>query len=324
MSKLPLHLKYRPSTFAEIIGNNSLIDSLQIIFKNFEKTKTGKIKWIDGEPVGRGITTILLQGPTGCGKTTIARIIAKEVGARDQDIKELNIADARGIDAARTIIENARFMPLGGKAKVYILDEVANATTNFFEALLKILEEPPRKTYFILCTTDPGKLPKTIRNRCTIYEVNSLRRNELTKLIKNVLIEERRRKFPKEAIEKIAISADGCPRQALVLLDSVIDIEDDEKLLAAINDFSSEKAEIVELFNALLKKTKWSEMAKILKNIDEEPEKLRYAILTRMTNILLSGKQSDRAFLIIDEFKSSFIYTKKAGLASACYSICNM
>ena len=307
MKKLPLHLAYRPATFDGILGNTSLIESLKVVLSKKNKP-----------------TTYLLQGSSGTGKTTIARIIAKEVGARDQDIKELNIADTRGIDAARTIIENARFMPLGGKAKVYILDEVANATTNFFEALLKILEEPPRNTYFILCTTDPQKLPVTIRNRCTICQVSSLRRNELIKLIKDVLIEEGRRKFPKEGIEKIAIVVDGCPRQALVILDSVIDIEDDSKLLSAINDFSFEQAEIIELFNALLKKTKWSEMAKILKNIDEDPERLRYAILTRMTNILLSGKQSDRAFLIIDEFKDSFIYTKKAGLVSACYSVINM
>lgn len=307
MKKLPLHLKYRPVTFDQVLGNSSLIESLKVVLNK------------ESRP-----TTYLLQGPSGTGKTTIARIVAKEVGARDQDIKELNIADTRGIDAARTIIENARFMPLGGKAKVYILDEVANATMNFFEALLKILEEPPRKTYFILCTTDPQKLPVTIRNRCTICQVSSLRRNELIKLIKDVLIEEGRRKFPKEGIEKIAIVVDGCPRQALVVLDSVIDIEDDSKLLSAINDFSFEQAEIIELFSALLKKTKWSEMAKILKNIDEDPERLRYAILTRMTNILLSGKQSDRAFLIIDEFKDSFIYTKKAGLVSACYSVINM
>lgn len=307
MKKLPLHLKYRPATFDEILGNTSLIESLKVVLSKKNKP-----------------TTYLLQGPSGTGKTTIARIIAKEVGTRGQDIKELNIADTRGIDAARTIIENARFMPLGGKAKVYILDEVANATINFFEALLKILEEPPRNTYFILCTTDPQKLPVTIRNRCTICQVSSLRRNELIKLIKDVLIEEGRRKFPKEGIEKIAIVVDGCPRQALVILDSVIDIEDDSKLLSAINDFSFEQAEIIELFNALLKKTKWSEMAKILKNIDEDPERLRYAILTRMTNILLSGKQSDRVFLIIDEFKDSFIYTKKAGLVSACYSVINM
>ena len=307
MKKLPLHLKYRPVTFDQVLGNSSLIESLKVVLNK------------ESRP-----TTYLLQGPSGTGKTTIARIVAKEVGARDQDIKELNIADTRGIDAARTIIENARFMPLGGKAKVYILDEVANATMNFFEALLKILEEPPRKTYFILCTTDPQKLPVTIRNRCTICQASSLRRNELIKLIKDVLIEEGRRKFPKEGIEKIAIVVDGCPRQALVVLDSVIDIEDDSKLLSAINDFSFEQAEIIELFSALLKKTKWSEMAKILKNIDEDPERLRYAILTRMTNILLSGKQSDRAFLIIDEFKDSFIYTKKAGLVSACYSVINM
>lgn len=309
--KLPLHRKYRPQTFEEIIGNVSLVESLKTVLEK------------DSCP-----STFLFQGPSGSGKTTLARIIAKEVGARDQDIKELNIAKQGGINAARDLLDNIRYKPFGGKAKVYILNEChggdKKARENFQNAMLEVLEEPPKNTYFILCTTEPEKLLKTVRNRCTTYQVRLLRRTELIKLIKRVLIEEKRRKFPKEAIEQISKAADGCPRQALVILDSVIDIKNDEKILSAIIDFSSEKAEIVELFNALLKKTSWKDMAKILKNIDENPERLRYAILTRMTNILLSGKKSDKAFLVIDEFKESFMYTKKAGLVSACYSVINM
>lgn len=306
MEKLSLHLAYRPTTFDEIIGNVSLIESLKTVLEK------------DSCP-----STFLFQGPSGSGKTTIARIIAKEVGAREQDVKELNIADTRGIDAARKIIENARFMPFGGVAKVYILDETHKSTADFQNALLKILEEPPKNTYFILCTTEPEKLLKTVRNRCTTYQVNSLRRSELVKLIKKVVMGESRRKFPKEAVEKISIAADGCPRQALVILDSVIGMEN-EKIENAVNNFSFHKENVIELCRALLQGKKWKEVTGIIKGIEEEPENVRYAVLGYMSNVLLSGKQSDRAFLVIDEFKESFIYTKKAGLISACYSICSM
>lgn len=311
MEKLPLHLKYRPQNFEEIVGNISLIDSLKTVLKK------------DSRP-----STFLFQGPSGSGKTTIARIIAKKVEARNRDIKELNIAKQGGINAARDLLDSIRYMPFGGKAKVYILNEChggdKKARENFQNAMLEVLEEPPKNTYFILCTTEPEKLLITIRNRCTTYQVRLLRRTELIKLVKMVLIEEKRRKFPKEGIEQIAKAADGCPRQALVILDSVIDIKDDEKLLSAINDFSIHKENVIELCRALLQGKKWNEVVKIIKGIEEEPENVRLAILGYMSNVLLSGKQSDRAFLIIEEFKESFFYSKRGGFISACYSICNI
>jgi len=303
---LPLHRKYRPKTFDEVSGNLSLIESLKTVLDREDRP-----------------STYLFYGPSGNGKTTIARIIANQVGARDRDIKELNISNTRGIDAARDIIENARFIPLGGKAKVYILDECHASTKDFQHSMLKILEEPPKNTYFILCTTEPEKLLPTIRNRCTQYEVSSLRSKEIIILL-NKIIKEEGKRVSREVIIEIARISEGCPRKALVILDSVIDIEDREKQVEAINDFSVDEKQIIELCRALIKKSKWIEVVNILKGIDEEPEKIRYAVLGYMTNILLSGKVNDRAFVIMEEFKETFIYTKKAGLVSACYTICNM
>ena len=304
LQTLPLHRKYRPQSFEEVIGNKALLNSLTTVIE-------------------KNVTTFLFQGPSGCGKTTIARIVAKQLGATDRDIKELNISDTRGIDAARSIIENARFKPFGGKAKVYVLDECHRSTTDFQNAMLKILEEPPKNTYFILCTTEPDKLLKTIRNRCTPYQVRTLTYSESTILIKHVIIEERRRKFPKEAIREIAFAADGCPRDCLKILDSVIDIEDDEKLIQAIQDFSLEKKEVIDLCRALLAKKKWKEVSGLIKLISAEPENTRYAVLGYMASVLLN-KPDDRVAFIIEEFKESFMYTKKAGLVSACYAVCHI
>lgn len=306
MENLPLHRKFRPTDFDQIIGNKSLIESLQtIVFKD------------------KGVTTILLQGPSGCGKTTLARIIARHLGAESQYIKELNISDTRGIDAARNIIRNAQYQPFKGNSNVYILNECHKATSEFQNAMLEILEEPPKNTYFILCTTDPDKLLKTVRTRCTTYQVRKLRTSEITKLISYVLEEENNKRFPKKAIREIAYASDGCPREALKILDSVIDIRDEEKLLFAINDFSTAKKEVVELCRALLNRDNWKKVGAIIKGLDEEAEDIRYAVLGYMSGVLLN-KQSDRAFLIIEEFKPSFMYTKKAGLIAACYTICSM
>ena len=304
MENLPLHRKYRPQSFEEIIGNKALLNSLTTVIE-------------------KNVTTFLFQGPSGCGKTTIARVIAKKFGARDMDIKELNISNTRGIDAARTIIENAGFKAFGGVAKVYILDEIHRSTVDFQNSMLKILEEPPRNTYFILCTTEPEKLLKTIRNRCTTYQVRSLTIPESVKLINRVIIEEKRRRFPKEAIQEIAFAADGCPRDCLKILDSVIDIEDDKELVEAIKDFSLEKKEVIDLCRALLAKKKWKEVSGLIKSISDEPENTRYAVLGYMASVLLN-KPNDSAAIIIEEFKDSFMYTKRAGLVSACYAVCNL
>jgi len=306
MINLPFHRKFRPTDFDQIIGNKDLIESLQ--------TALSKEK---------GITTFLLQGPSGCGKTTLARIIGRHLGAEDRYVKELNISDTRGIDAARNIIRNAQFQPFSGDCNVYILNEVHKSTNEFQNAMLEILGEPPRNTYFILCTTDPNKLLNTVKNRCTTYQVRKLRVSEISKLITHVLTEEKNKKFPKKGIREIAYAADGCPREALKILDSVIDIRDEEKLLSSINDFSIAKKEVIELCRALLNGDKWRKVANILKELDEEPEDIRYAILGYMAAVILN-KQNDRAFLVIEEFKESFMYTKKAGLVSACYAICNI
>jgi len=301
---MSLPLKYRPKTFDEVLGskNKSMIASLKTVLEKEEKPKT-----------------ILLQGPSGCGKTTIARIIAEQLEARDIDVKELNISNTRGIDAARAIIDNVRHKALGGKCKVVIFDEVHAATKDFMNAMLKPLEEPPPNTYFILCTTEPEKLLKTIKTRATTYQVFSLMNNEVLKLLKIVCKKEGKKVDEKVLQEAVRVS-EGCPREALTILDAVIDIEDVEDQIQAIVDQTVSESSLRELCTALLNGKSWKTISEILKTLEGEPESIRYGILGYMNSVLLNSG-SARASDIILMFENNFYDSKMTGLTNACFML---
>lgn len=300
---LELYRAYRPLEFDDIVGNEEIIQSLRSVLARKE-----------GIP-----STFLFSGPSGCGKTTLARILAKRLGASGvRNLRELNISNTRGIDAARKIIENVRIRPLGGGSKVVILNECHRATVDFQNAMLEVLEEPPDKVYFILCTTDPQKLLPAVRTRCMKYEVKKLIKRQMKQLLEEV-IEAEEADLSDEVIKGIIEVSGGSPREALVVLDSVIDIKDSKKALKAINSFAFEEKKILELSQALLKGFKWKEVSKILKGIKEEPEEIRMAVLGYMGAVLLSGKVSKRASDVITLFEDSFYNSGRAGLINACF-----
>jgi len=301
---LPLHLKYRPKTFSEIIGNESLKISLESVLQRSDNQ----------------VRSFLFIGPSGSGKTTLARIIKNELKCSDVDFKELNAANVRGIDTIREIASNASLAPMSGSVKIYLIDECHQLTGAAANALLKLLEDTPKHVRLILCTTEPEKLLTTIKNRCTTYQVSTLRKIEIIKLLKNVLEKEGVEGFPEEAIKEICKAAEGCPRQALVILDQIIDIEDDDKLIDAINNFSFQKEAVIELLRALLGGESWLRVSEILKGIEEEPEQIRYAALGYFSKVLISNNGNlDRTSGLIELFSENFLYTKRAGLIQSCF-----
>jgi DNA polymerase III gamma/tau subunit len=137
-------------------------------------------------------------------------------------------------------------------------------------------------------------------------------------LIQWVLKEEGIKGFPEKAIDEIIKGADGSPRQALVILDSVVDIQNDDDLIRAIVNYTVNEATVIELCRALLNKAKWKDIAIIIKSLSEEPEKVRYAVLGYMSAALLNG-ENDQAAIIIEQFRESFMYQGKAGLTYSAY-----
>ncbi len=170
MSYLVLARKYRPKTFDEVVGQESVTNALT------HAIASNKVAH-----------AFLFSGPRGVGKTTCARILAKEINktatkdpsllefsGESMDVIEIDGASNRGIDEARAIRESAMFMPMSGGYKFYIIDEVHMLTNEAFNALLKTLEEPPGHVKFIFATTDPEKVPTTIRSRCQHFHFKRL------------------------------------------------------------------------------------------------------------------------------------------------------
>ena len=300
-----LYKKHRPTKFNEIIGQDSSIKVLQTKLKS--KTLPH---------------ALLFSGPSGCGKTTLARILRKKLGCGKHDFTELNTADFRGIEMVRDIRSHLYQAPISGKCRIWLIDECHKMTGDAQNAFLKMLEDTPNHVYFMLATTDPQKLKNTIRTRCTEIVVRTLNHKSMLKLFSHICTMEKT-KLSEEVIEKIIECSNGSARKALVLLDQVIGLDNEDDMIEAIKTTTAEVQAIViarALFNP---RTKWIEMAKILKEtVDEEPEQIRWMILGYAKNVLLSGgKLSSRAYLIIDTFRDHFYDSKWAGLVASAYEI---
>lgn len=189
---------FRPDNVGKVFGQDHLIATIQ--------------QWIgDHKTVPQ---SILFQGAYGCGKTTLARMLANSLATTSRDIIEINMANSTGVDSIRDLIESVRYSPFG-MAKVFILDELHRLTAAAQSAFLKTLEEPPKATYFFLCTTEPSKLLPTIRSRCTHIEVRLLNKEASMELM--LFLSKGR--IPQLVMEAIALKAGGHARDIVKLVE---------------------------------------------------------------------------------------------------------
>ena len=223
---IPFARKYRSTNFSELIGQEVLVKTLSYCIAN-----------------NRLASAYLLTGIRGVGKTSSARIIAKTVNCTDlksdgeqiapclqcnnciscakqnhPDIIEIDAASRTGVDDIREIIESSEYKPLLGAYKFFIIDEIHMLSKSAFNALLKVIEEPPPHVIFIFATTEVQKIPLTVVSRCQRYDLRRLSYEEIQTLLKQIAKKENIQ-FEEEALKIIASKSEGSARDAVAMID---------------------------------------------------------------------------------------------------------
>lgn len=250
--------KYRPQTFADLIGQEAVVRTLSNAFAT-----------------GRIAQAYMLTGVRGVGKTTTARLIARALNypggptiempevtpdceaileSRHIDVIEMDAASNTGVDDVREIIEGVRYAPVQARYKVYIIDEVHMLSKNAFNALLKTLEEPPPHVKFIFATTEIRKVPVTILSRCQRFDLRRMDAEVLMQLFAKVARAEKVA-IEDEALRMIARAAEGSARDGLSLLDQAIAYGSEEVKAAEIGAMLGliDRSRIIDLFEAVMR-----------------------------------------------------------------------
>lgn len=275
-SNIALYRKYRPKTFEDVIGQDHIVKAID------GALKAGKVSH-----------AYLLCGPRGTGKTTIARIIAKQLDSSVNDIYEMDAASNRRIEDIRDINNNIATLPFDSKYKIYILDEVHMFTKEAWNALLKTIEEPPKHVIFILATTELEKVPETIVSRCQSFIFKKPTDIILSSVVTSVAKKEGYT-LEEGGAALIALLADGAFRDALGTLQKVISFSEDKKIsLKSIEEVTGSPNTVLvdEFLNAIAIKN-IEEGFICIKNASEQNldmniytkmiiSKLRYALMLR-------------------------------------------
>lgn len=270
-----LYNKYRPSEFEHFVGNENVVKMLRGFFDPIKENHPH---------------SFLFSGSSGTGKTTMARIIASKL-AHESAIFEYNSADDRGIDTIRELYDLIRDKPILSKNIIIILDEFHMGTVAGQNALLKLLEDFPDYVYIIICTTDPNKLIPTIQNRCTHVSFKPLTGDQLYSLLRKIRISEKMDISP-DILTKIVECSEGIPRKALVLLEGVNQLNDEDKQIEFIKNSStvSESHTVLDLCRCVHAGRPWKEQSTYLDALlkeKEDPERIRRAIMGYLCRTIL-------------------------------------
>lgn len=312
-----LYQQIRPETLDEVIGNTSTIGALRKLMQRPPEKRTHDI---------------ILHGPTGCGKTTLALIMAEMLGCAEDDmgLVLLNAANTKGIDTARAIEAEIATQGFGGSPRVYIIDESQQLLKDTQEALLHATEFTPLYCYFIWCTTAPEKLIPAIHSRATKYEVSKLSRRDMAKVLE-AGVKALGHAVDPDILEAIPLVCEGIPRQALVLLEQVADMDDVDAALDILEAGSVHDKSVLDLMKLMnmtpeLRQKKRVQILTTYNKIDtENSERIRRSLQTYLYNKLVKETRDDKAVDLVHLltlFNENTYYGGKAQLGTIIARAC--
>ena len=281
MAKKTLAVSYRPTTFSEVCGQ--------------ESTKIILQQQLDSGDVRNAYAFI---GASGCGKTTCARIFANEINHGQGVPIEMDAASHSSVEDVREIIKMAQTKSLDSEYKIFIVDEAHSISTQGWQAFLKTIEEPPAKSIFIFCTTNPEKMPKTIMNRVQQYRFKRISQKDIEERLEYVLKEEGIKKYDADAISFLTRQSRGGMRDALALLDKCLGYSEEVTLDNVLKALElSDTDTFLDLTDAVLDKDTKT-IIEIIEDVYAGGEDMKQFIKQYMNFVLDVSK-----YLVCSDFK---------------------
>jgi DNA polymerase III gamma/tau subunit len=285
---LPLITKYRPVDFDEIYGNQEAIASLREVVSSDDRQHS-----------------YLFTGPTGVGKTTLARIIANKV---DASILEIDGASHSGVDDVRGLVDMAIFQPITTqKNRMYIIDECHALSKQAWQALLKLLEDPPPYLFISLCTTETSKVPETIKTRCHPCALKAVSINDISRLLEDVCSIEGWTVVD-DVFNAIVVAASGSPRRALGILQAGHSVATRDELSKIIIGVDVESSAIVVLCKYLMTGGRdWKQIQVQLAELADDEEAIYQAIRYLSSSAMRTEKEevAKRYWDLLEAFLAS-------------------